>query len=188
VSRIERAQEARRLRDSGLKLREIAATMGVAKSTVGAWLNDPDGSKLAARKDGYRGTCEGCGKRTDGSAGPGNAPSLCRVCGPKARAKWSPETLIAKVREWVGLYGETPTAYDWCPSLADGNNCKNAAAVRERFEAGDWPNSATAKEYFDGSWSDLIEAAGFTRPQKGQARTPGPRGRTLPSPRSGAVA
>lgn len=64
------------LRSEGLLMRQIAERMGVAVSTVDSWLNDPDGSRLRARKDSYRGTCEVCGARTDGSAGR-RAPTRC---------------------------------------------------------------------------------------------------------------
>lgn len=70
---------ARELRGGGLLLREIAERMGVAVSTVGSWLTDPDGSRLRARKDGYRGVCEVCGAPTTGGNGY-LAPRMCHRC------------------------------------------------------------------------------------------------------------
>jgi DNA-binding CsgD family transcriptional regulator len=75
----ERTAEALRLREEGLLIREIAERMGVAVSTAGQYLADPDGAKLRARKDSYRGECEDCGRLTDGSNGF-QAPRWCRDC------------------------------------------------------------------------------------------------------------
>lgn len=80
VTRTERVAEAQRLRSDGLRLREIGERMGAATQTVHAWLSDPDGSRLKARKDSYRGSCEDCGAPTDGSNGASNAPRYCRTC------------------------------------------------------------------------------------------------------------
>jgi hypothetical protein len=79
-SRPAREALARELRARGLRLREIADELGVAISTVDSWLNDPGGKRLRARKDRYRGRCQGCGAPTDGSNGPGGAPRLCVAC------------------------------------------------------------------------------------------------------------
>jgi transposase len=76
-TRAEKALRARALRARGMHVRDIAATMGAAPGTVRAWLNDPDGSKLRARKDSYRGACRECGAPTDGSSGRQSAPTLC---------------------------------------------------------------------------------------------------------------
>jgi predicted transcriptional regulator len=88
-TRLEKAAEARRLRDEGLKQREIADCMGVARSTVNSWLVDPDGSMLKARKHSYRGECEECGSTTTGSRGPSKAPKLCANCWQSLR--WDQE-------------------------------------------------------------------------------------------------
>jgi DNA-binding MarR family transcriptional regulator len=80
MTRAEKVAKARELREQGALLREIAAELGVAVSTAGTLLSDPDGAKLRARKDSYRGTCEKCGTATDGSNGPGAAPALCCEC------------------------------------------------------------------------------------------------------------
>lgn len=79
-SRSAREALARELRARGLRLREIAAELGVAISTVDSWLNDPGGERLRARKDTYRGRCGRCGAATDGSSGRAHAPRLCSRC------------------------------------------------------------------------------------------------------------
>lgn len=79
-TRLENAAEAAELRGHGLLQREIAERMGVSIKTVNAWLKDPDGSRLKARKDSYRGRCEDCGSPTDGSNGSSKAPRWCSAC------------------------------------------------------------------------------------------------------------
>jgi transposase len=79
-TRAEKVAEAQRLRAEGLKHREIGERMGAKRSTVNAWLNDPDGSKSKARKDSYRGVCKDCGKPTYGSNGRDAAPDQCADC------------------------------------------------------------------------------------------------------------
>lgn len=81
-TRAESETMAAALRAEGLKLREIAERMGVAVSTVDAWINDPGGKRLACRKSSYRGSCEVCGAPTDGSNGVEKAPSRCSAHNP----------------------------------------------------------------------------------------------------------
>ncbi len=100
--------EARRLRAGGMFGREIAAELGVARSTVYEWLTDPDRSQAEARRDRYRGVCEECGGPTDGSAGLGRAPKVCVTC-----LGWTGEEIIAAVRRWADEHGSPPTATEW---------------------------------------------------------------------------
>ena len=64
-----RRVEARRLRAEGASVRSLAQRYGVAVSTIGAWLTDPDGEKSRARKERYGGTCGVCGGPTSYQAG-----------------------------------------------------------------------------------------------------------------------
>lgn len=80
TDRERKAARARRLRDKGLLGREIAAELECALSTAYALLDDPDGSKLKARKDSYRGRCKRCGNETTGCNGPSKAPKRCIDC------------------------------------------------------------------------------------------------------------
>jgi transposase len=80
MTRAERAAEAAELRARGLLYREIAERMGISISYAQDLISDPDGSRVRARKDSYRGACEICGKATDGSAGRGAAPRFCNRC------------------------------------------------------------------------------------------------------------
>jgi hypothetical protein len=63
--REERCREIRRLRDEeGLLFREIGERLGLNFRTVADYYNDPDGSKVRARKAKMAGSCEVCGART----------------------------------------------------------------------------------------------------------------------------
>jgi predicted transcriptional regulator len=113
-TRAEREAEARRLRSEGLFMREIAERIGVAVSTVDAYLNDPGGVRLRARKDSYRGQCSECGAPTDGSRGPGKAASLCQSC-----HEWSDDDCVWAIERWVAKHGEPPTCVAWSRSGSD---------------------------------------------------------------------
>ena len=84
----------------------------------------------------------------------------------KRRHKWSEEEIIAKIQEWHGLYGETPSASDWNPS--DCNRSARIALARsqrwllrgQRFISGEFPWPRTVQVAF-GSWNNAIRAAGF---------------------------
>jgi hypothetical protein len=79
------------------------ARLGMAQSTVSSLLSDPDGSLLRARKDLYRGKCQECGGRTDGSNGRAKAPSICKAC-----IEWSEEACIEAIRRWAAEHGGVP--------------------------------------------------------------------------------
>jgi transcriptional regulator with XRE-family HTH domain len=169
VTRAEKVAEAQSLRRQGLKHHEVAEQMGVARTTVSAYLNDPDGSVDRARKDSYRGVCESCGARTDGSNGRDAAPPRCKNCAPAANAKWSPDLVIQRIKEWADVYGEQPTATDWLPAIAAYQKSPRADQIRRRYESGDWPSTNTVRRIF-GTWNAAIEAAGFrARPASREA-------------------
>jgi hypothetical protein len=60
--------------------------MGLSRSYVAELITDPAGDKVRTRKQSYRGVCEACGGRTDGSNGRAKAPRLCLACTDAARA------------------------------------------------------------------------------------------------------
>jgi predicted transcriptional regulator len=126
MTRAEKADLAARLRSEGLLGREIAAYLGVARSTVDSWLNDPDGSRLRARQDSYRGRCVECGGPTDGHDGPARAPSLCMAC-----REWSAEDCIEAIRSWATEHGGIPpTCTEW-RATGDGQHpCAHTVAQR----------------------------------------------------------
>jgi transcriptional regulator with XRE-family HTH domain len=141
MSRAEREAEARRLRDEGLLGREIAERMGVSTSTVSAWLTDPGGRRLRARKDSYRGICDTCGGSTDGSDGPGKAPSRCAEC-----LRWSREAILEAIADWADEHGGIPP------------RCIDTGVGYEGH--GRLPASTVVKKYF-GTWNAALLAGGF---------------------------
>lgn len=159
-ARAEREQEARRLRDSGLLFREIAERMGVAVSTVDAWINDPGGVRLKARKDSYRGECRDCGAQTDGSNGLDGAPERCHPCTAKWRREMTRRWVVDSMREWAEMYGGPPSAADWNPAYcaAYGMQWK---VERYNEAARPWPGSSVVISNF-GSWNAGMTAAGFS--------------------------
>ena len=107
-----RGEQARTLRSQGLLLREIAAELGVARTTVGQYLADPDGARLKARRDGYRGRCE-CGSPTHGTNGPGKAPTRCIKCTSESRHEsryWTAERVVSELQAWARELRRAPGA------------------------------------------------------------------------------
>jgi transposase-like protein len=164
---------AAQLRDEGWLLREIAEELGVAKSTLHQWFYDADGSKLAARKVGYRGACVDCGSPTNGSAGPGKASTRCTPCHVVYEGERSREWLIDTIRAWADSHGGIPpAAWDWNASAADAVGEHDRARIARE---GGWPTTGAVQGAF-GSWNAGIEAAGF------EPTLPGCYGRAGESP------
>jgi hypothetical protein len=161
MTRAEKAAEARRLRDQGLLLREIGARMGLSVSMASDLINDPDGSKVRARKASYGGRCDTCGRRTDGSNGRAKAPTRCAPCehaNPRHRY-WTRELVIDAIREFARLYGRPPAATDWNPAHA--RNLGHPEKIDRFYDDACWPSSVTVLHIFD-SWNTAITAAGHT--------------------------
>jgi predicted transcriptional regulator len=141
-TRAEREAHARKLREHGMLLREIAAEMGVKRSTVHAWLSDPGGLQMKARKDSYRGVCDTCGGPTDGSNGAANAPSRCMDC-----RTWTRDAVLEALREWGDDHGGIP------PRLID---------TRPGYEGhGRLPTDTTVGRLF-GGWNAALLAARYS--------------------------
>jgi transposase len=94
-TRAEREAIVRELRNQGLVMREIAEIVGLSTSTVDAYLNDPGGHRLKARKASYAGACVDCGAPTNGNAGPGKACMRCLDCGGRFTAELSRRRWLA---------------------------------------------------------------------------------------------
>lgn len=139
MTRAENVALAQRLRADGLLLREIAERMGAKRTTVSDWLSDPDGSRLRARKDSYRGTCGQCGALTDGSAGPGRAPTVCAEC----LRTWDRESIIAAIQTWAATHGGYPPKQ-----------------LQWSHRESDHPCHRTVRDHF-GKWAEGLRAAGF---------------------------
>jgi hypothetical protein len=153
-----RAQEMRAQR---IPVGEIANALGVARSTVSVWLNDPDLAKAKARRESYSQPCQDCGKPTDGSGGFKEQRTRCRGCQAQFQhdnAYWTRDRVLEAVREFARRYGRPPTAYEWNPAQARG---LGKPEVADRFYAdGCWPWQYTVFTTC-GGWNAAIEAAGF---------------------------
>ena len=165
-SRSAREALARELRSRGLRLREIAAELGVAISTVDSWLNDPGGHRLKARKNGYRGRCERCGAPTDGSGGRAHAPRLCSGC-----FRTQPHSLERAQRLGRGNKGRRYADEDLIQALrrADALGLQTAPSYAKRVGDHQLPSMATVIHRF-GSWNNARARAGLsTRPSNRRA-------------------
>lgn len=158
MTRAQKVAEAQRLRAQGLKWREIAEEMGYARSTVAAWVSDPDRSKEIARKESYRGTCPDCGATTNGSDGPGKVSRRCSSCAAAVRLIWSRERIIESIRDWTDRYGAPPAATDWYPKFL--RHPGHRASAERRLSGWAKPPISTIQVRF-GSFNAAIEAAGF---------------------------
>lgn len=136
VSRAERVRECRELREQGLLLREIGERLGLAQTTVHAYLDDPDGSKMRARKDSYRGRCSECGGPTTGCNGAAKAPTLCKGC-----IEWTRDECLEAV-------------------LAYFDECGYPPRVPRHPRDEGLPSEAVAARLF-GGWNALLLAAGL---------------------------
>lgn len=145
------------LRAQGMMIREVAAEIGVAVSTVGAWLADPDGAKQRARRKCYGKACVDCGGPTDGSGGFKVQRERCNVCNGiwlHENPKWPRDRIVAAIQRWTFEHGEPPKAGQWQTS---GEY---------------WPASTIAQYHF-GSWNAAIAAAGLTPRRIGCYGRPG---------------
>jgi len=171
VTRQEKIAKARELRGQGLTAKQIADRLDANESTVRNWY--------------LGGVCD-CGALIEGSSRI-RRPTQCPRCHTAKQTTWTQERIIEKIQEWVDLYGETPTSYDWEPGKAKHAGSANAVAIRQRFEDGEWPHVVTVQRRF-GSWNAGIERAGFDPlPAKAGPRArSGIKPRVLPTARAAA--
>jgi len=165
LERPTRSQQAERieaLAGRGLDSEEIAARLGIARSTVNKYRRDPDGERERARRESYRGRCRGCGRPTRGSDGPGRAPEWCPECAPRQRRRWSDDALLEAIRDWARLTGAPPTLYDWSPAHAPAGHTGAACYLAERRK---WPNASSLARRF-GSLRAAIDRAGVATPKR----------------------
>jgi AraC-like DNA-binding protein len=147
---------ARHYRESeGLSIAEIASRLGRGRATIKAYFYDPTGEKARAVKARYLGVCRGCGAYTQPRNGKGDAYAYCKACHPGAIARlWTPERVLAAMREWRDRYGRLPTSYDWSRTHAR----RRGGEALKRLGEGAWPASSVVSEVF-GSWSAARAAA-----------------------------
>jgi hypothetical protein len=170
MTRVERHAQIKRLKDAGLTFDEIAAGLGIARSTATDAYYDPTGEKARARKAKNNGRCVDCGVETKNSGGK-IPPARCRPCAGiatgAARKVWTREAIVGAICAWANEHGEPPASSDWNPWGAR-NNLHDEARARRDEEAGDrWPGFTTVIRAF-GSWNSAMQAAGYgTRPAHG---------------------
>lgn len=155
MTRSEKAAKAAELRASGKTHREIAAEMGISLSYAHNLAVDPDGAKMKARKDSYRGTCRECGGKTDGSNGRNSAPEICSGCFVKQQHEnryWTQQRIIDAIKAWHRAHGRPPIAPEW---------------VTPRDRVGEIPPVSTVQREF-GTWRAAIIAAGFECKERGK--------------------
>jgi hypothetical protein len=161
----QRVAEATRLRAAGWEYKQIAAHFGVSVPTAWAWVNDPDGTRLRARKDSYAQPCVDCGAPTSGSEGrrvePRCLACACALAGDE-RKIWTPAAVILAIQEWAHEYGEPPAMPDWAPWTARHalHDEQRALRCEASITAGRYPSFRSAIRAF-GSWNAAIRAAGF---------------------------
>lgn len=133
---------------------EIARRLGVARSTVRAYLNDPDGSGARARALARQGgRCRSCGQLT-GAARGSRTFELCPGCAGASRASWSREQVLDAYAAWCSWFGSAPTSTDWNRTHAT----RRGGRALERFRSGRWPTTTVIKRLF-GGWPGLAAAA-----------------------------
>lgn len=163
-SRAEWAQQIEALAGRGLETAEIADRLGLSPSTVNIYRRDPRGEAQRARRERYRGSCQGCGVPTTGE-GPERARQWCPACARKRRRRWSDEEMLEAIRAWTRLTGEPPTVADWSPAHARAGD---PGARRYRAEAPRWPSASAVGRRF-GSLEAAIDAA-TVDPAEGRRR------------------
>ena len=96
-------------------------------------------------------------------------PSV-QIAGGRRVTRWSRETIIEKIHEWVTRHGEAPSSADWNPSLARWR----AQEWRiERYRDGEWPSTNAVKRHFGGSFDAAVRAAGLEPAKPGPRRAAG---------------
>ncbi len=156
VTRIERVEAIKRAESAGQTAREIAASLGLAVSTIRIYRRDPDGKAQQARHERYQGRCRECGAPTTGSRGAAKAPEWCAQHAPRQRRRWSDELILAAIRNWRALTGAPPALADWSPAHAPSGH---EGAARYLAEPGVWPNASTVIRRF-GSLEAAAKRAG----------------------------
>jgi hypothetical protein len=146
--RAHRVLVARKLRDAGMPVAEIARRMHLSARTVHEYVADPDGAMRHQRAQRRRGSCEHCGASTWA------ADARCACCAAEHRARWDWESVLAAWDAWRERHGDAPTSTDWNATKA----ARRGGAALERFNARSWPPMSTVRRLF-GRWAHLAAEA-----------------------------
>lgn len=161
----ERVAAAQQMRSDGMSWRAICEALAVARPTAEAWVKDPDGTKLRARKDSYASKCIDCGGPTSGSEGRREEPRCLACANVKsgfAAKIWTREAVVLAIHEWAAEYGEPPAGADW--NGWEARHRLNDADRADRYErdlsAGRCASHTAVIKAF-GTWNAAIKAAGY---------------------------
>jgi len=104
-------EQAVAMRQSGMRLKDIADRFGVSVSTAVRWTDAgaAERSRRAAREWKRRnaGTCTECGGPTNSSNGKGTAADVCQHC-----LTWTPEEALAALRRFHDVHRRSPRTVD----------------------------------------------------------------------------
>lgn len=161
----ERRAEAQRLRAEGLLWREVAERLGVARATARAYVADPDGERLAARKRSYAVPCGRCGGPTDGSNGRAQPVRVCRACRERDGMPMDERRAISRAMRGDSLpRSRTITLREFAAGVREtadrlGSVSLSRIAYERHRADGLLSHTAVADRW---RWNEIIEAAGLT--------------------------
>ena len=169
TSRAARYAQIVEARARGENRRVTQARLGISNTYYYDVLNDPDGSRVLARRERYRKPCPMCGELMDGSWGNSpRAPKHCAKCAPIAARIWTRESIIDAIKDFNDQYGRPPGGHHWNPAFC---RLRGWHHIADRYyEDGCWPNTSSVQERF-GTWNAALAAAGFTVLENGHKRS-----------------
>lgn len=151
----------------GLSVAACARELGISVSHAYSCLNDPDGEKTRALKESYRGTCEVCGAKTDGSSGPGKAPKRCVKHAPRHK-KWTREAIVEAIQEFEHIEGRIPYMAEWMSPETRPDWCPHPSQVYRAFGPGGWNKAIVAAGFVPRPPGMPDWMAGMWKPVGGQ--------------------
>ncbi len=132
-----------------LTVKQVAARLAVSPKTVYEWLADPDASKARTRRHEQRRVCPSCGAAT--SPPPvGEDDRCCRRC---AQREWTPERIVAVLRDARQELRRIPTSTDF----HRGHATRRGGSALEFYDRVGLNHAVVARVF--GSWSKAIAAA-----------------------------
>jgi len=129
LPRAERVLAARRLAAGGMSAGAVADLLGVAKSTVAAYLRG--------------GVCSACG-------GPLVCGAVCAACAPRRAPAETRERVLQALREWSAEHGRAPYQQEWGWRAGPGSPWVT--------EFPRWPSASSVRTHFN-SWNGALRAA-----------------------------
>jgi hypothetical protein len=162
VTRSERHEQVKKLKEAGLTFKEIAAYLRLGMSTVTDAYYDPTGDVARERRSRRKGNCIDCGKVVTNSGS--EPPKRCSACNnlhngdleirraqsrdPRRRnVRWTRERIVAAMQS-VAVDGRlTVTIYDEAYSRAPRGSLPSMSII--------------TRSCFD-KWTDAVAAAGLS--------------------------